>query len=1031
MKNMKKNNINITLIYLLLSWIVVFTGTAQNKNERKVKQSKKNSIEVKSVVVNSEGQPIINVQIIAGEGAVILFTNAKGEFNTKVASNGTIMVEAFGYKDKVYRLAESIVPRKIVLEKEALFASKESMIGLADGSEITQRNLVGAVSLISGKSLTTYPDLVVSNALQGKAAGLIVRNNVSGLGNNVPSFYIRGLHGNTANEALVIIDGIERPLEDLLPEEIEKIELFKDATTQVLYGSRAANGVLWVTTRRGENNRSFLKVTAEAGVSSMTRLPKYLNSADYAELFNEARANDGLAPFFNQTQLDGYKNSTGVNDLLYPNADYYKEFLNSQSNYKKAVIELNGGNNNVKYAVVAGFTNANGYEKAAESTSLNRFNLRANLDVDVTDYLSLVAGVSGRMEIRNWGAKDGGQTFSALSTLRPNEYPFTISPENLGIPADSSGIPFFGASQNQIANMYADMMYGGNTAERYSNNQTNLGLNFKLDKLTKGLKAGAFITFDNYDYYKEAQIPVNATYSINTYNTVAGVLDTLFTQMQKYAPQTQKLRINAETRRSLGIRGNIGYENQFGKNSINSMLAYNYTKYETQGVGQDVINANYTAHLNYSYDNRYIVELDAAYMGSNRFAPGNKFFLSPAVGASWIISNEEFLKNSESINFLKIKTSYGVLGYDRNTDFLLYQRAWQDQGGTVAFGEQNNGDKPNITSFVRAASPDLKWEQAAQFNIGIEGLFLHHRLGTELNYFNEKRTNIIGFNGASYGDYLGDYVYNTNMGSVDNQGIEGSITWTDYIGDLKYSVSGNFVCSKNKLLSWNSVINPDENYRSNIGKPTDAMFGLQAEGLFGKDVPLAGHAVQTFGPYQDGDIAYKDLNNDGVIDARDVTMLGNSFPRTTFGIDINLQYKGWGLIAYGYAETGISKWTNNSYYWNYGENKYSILALDRYNSISNPMGNYPRLTTISENNFQNSSFWLINTDFFRLKNIELSYTFTNRSVSAVAKQIKIFARGANLFVISTVKDLDPEMLDAGVTNYPVSTNITGGVTFTF
>lgn len=1008
---------------------MVFAGYAQSS--RKGRQLKTTLIELNSVVVNEKGEPVKDASILTGESAVVLFTNANGEFKTKVRSNATIIVEAFGYATQQYHLSQSVFPNKVVLKKDAIFTSEAFLLTRADGSQVFQRNLVGAVGTIKGKDLMSYPDLVITNSLQGKAAGLIIRNNVSGLGNNTPSVFLRGQHTNGNSQALIVIDGIERPLEDLLPEEIEKIELLKDATSKVLYGSRAANGVLMVTTRRGEPNRRSLKITAETGLNQMTRLPQYLNSYEYAGLYNEARTNDGLVPFYSQQQLDGYQNSQGVNDLLYPNVDYHKEFLKPQTGYKKAVLELNGGNNDVKYAVVAGFTGADGIENAATASLLSRFNLRANLDVKVTDYLSLVAGVSGRMEIRSWGAKDGSQLFTALSTLRPNEYPFTIAPEDIGIPADSSGIPHFGASLRQTANLYADMQYGGKTAERYANNQSNLGLNFKLDRITKGLKAGTFITFDNYDYYKESQIPVNATYAVNTYHKSNGLLDTLYTQMLKYAPATRKSRVNAETSRSLGLRTNVGYENSFGIHSINSMLGYNYTKYEVKGTGQDVINANYTTHLNYDYDNKYIVEFNAALMGSNRFAAGNKFFLSPTIGAAWIISNEDFLRQSQDINFLKLKASYGVLGYDRNTDYLMYQRAWADNG-IISFGEANNGNKPRVTSMVRAASPNLKWEQSAEFNVGMEGLFLSNKLRTEFNYFNESRTNIIGFQSAAYGDYLGSYVYNTNMGSVTNQGIEGYVSWSDKIGEFSYTFGGNFIWSKNKLTAWNDIVPEKEAYRSPIGKPTDAMFGLVSQGLFGKDIPLAGHPFQTFGPYQQGDLAYQDLNADNQIDGRDQRMLGNSFPRTSFGIDLSLNYRGWGMYVLGAGESGINKWASNNYYWNRAEDKYSVTALNRYHPVNNPDGTYPRLTTTTgENNFRNSTMWLLDADFFRIKNIECSYTFNNRSVTAVAKQIKVFARGANLFVISSIKDLDPELLNGGITNYPLLRTITGGVSFTF
>ena len=863
---MKHNNYHFIIIWLLSSWLLVFTGYAQTN--KKIRQLNATIVELNSVVSDEEGNPIKDVSIITGDNAVVLHTDINGKFQTKTRSNATIIVKAFGYTAQHYSLAEKSFPEKVILKKEVLFSSEEFMLNNADGSRISQLRLVGAVGSIQGNDLLTFPDLVLTNSLQGKAAGLIIRNNVNGLGNNTPSVFIRGLHTNGASQALIVIDGIERPLEDLLPEEIESIELLKDATSKVLYGSRAANGVLMVTTRRGKSNRHSLKITTEAGLNQVTRLPQYLNAYQYANLYNEARINDGLTPFYNEQQLNGYQHSQGANDLLYPNVDNYREFLKPQTSYKKAVLEMNSGSGSVKYAVIAGFTEADGIENSANKTLLDRFNLRANLDVDVTNYLSLIAGVSGRMEIRSWGSLNGAQLFTALSTHRPNEYPLTILPEDIGIPPDSLGLPYFGAGIRQPSNLYADMMYGGKTSERYANNQSNLGLNFKLERITPGLTANAFITFDNYDYHMENQIPVNATYAVNTYLDANALLDTLFTQMITYAPATQKSRVNAETSRSLGLRANIGYENHFGVHNVSSMLGYNYAKYEVKGAEQDIVNANYTAHLNYDYDNKYIVECNAVLMGSNRFAPSNKFFLSPTIGVAWIVSNEDFFDQLKNVDFLKLKASYGLLGYDRNTDYFLYQRAWADNG-TVSFGEANNGEKPRVTNMVRAASPNLKWEQSVEFNVGVEGLLIHNKFKTELNYFNENRTRIIGFQSAGYGDYLGNYVYNTNMGSVINQGIESYLSWSDKIGKFNYTVGGNFIWSENKLITWNDVVPVTEVYRSPIGKPTDAMFGLDSSGLFGKDILLTNHPFQSFGPYQNGDLAYNDLNSDNKIDDRD------------------------------------------------------------------------------------------------------------------------------------------------------------------
>ncbi len=924
----------IRLIGLIFVLIVGSSLTfAQNKSKRK--SAKKPLVEVVSIVTDEKGSPLKNVSIICGEGAVVLYTDAKGRFQTKVENDATVMVEALGYEDKVYKLTGSnIVPEKIVLKKEPLFLTEESLVNRADGGKTYKGNEVGATSVLENGQFGTFPDLTLTNMLQGKMLGLQVRSTVSGLGNNTPDLFIRGQHGMSENTAIVIIDGVERPAADLIPEEIERIELLKDATAKILYGARAANGVLWVTTRRGKANRRIYNATAEAGVVQMTRTPDFLNSYQYANLYNEARANDGLTPYYNQKQLEGYKNSKGANDLLYPNVDLYDQLLNKNANYRKVSFDMTGGTDRVRYALIAGYVGGSGFEDVTYTPQLHRLTLRGNLDFNVTDFLTISADVAGRMEMRKWGQLDCGQVFTALSTHRPNEYPLTMSPEETGL-ASSDGIPLFGASLLRPMNAYAETMYGGYTDERYTRSQTNIGLKFDLDMLTKGLKAGAFLSFDNYDYLQLSLSKVYPTYAIKTYRNFAGEEQIMYTQMKKTDVATSQSRKSTTLQQTLGWNAFAAYENTFNqKHDVSARLTYMYSKTTNQGVTQDIITTN-------------------------------------------------------------------------------------------------NGATAYYSTFVRAGNPNLKWEKAAEWNIGVEGLFLNNRLYTEINYFREKHTDIIGSVDASYGDYTGNFTYQDNMGSVLNHGIEGMFTWSDRINDWSYSVGANFVWSKNKVLKWNQVKHGEE-YRYTVGRSTDAMMGLVAEGLFGKDVAINGHAPQTFADYQEGDIAYKDLNGDKIIDGRDVKELGNSFPRTTLGIDFNVSYKGWGLYLQGYSELGVHTWATNAYYWNNGEGKYSKLALDRYHPANNPTGSYPRLTTTAgENNFRNSSFWLKNTSFFRMKNVELSYTFNQFSPSSVVKKMKVFARGANLFVLSSVKDLDPELLNAGVTNYPVTRTFTGGVSFVF
>lgn len=1017
---------------LYIAFVILFLGAGtfsqvQAQGRKKMKTNKASLlVNIKTKVVDENGKPIYGAELITSEGAISVFTDKNGmaEFNSK--ANGTILVEALGYEDVVINIANRKFPKILKMVKTEMYSSGKYLIGRYDGGKTTQKNLVGAVSSIDGMDLATYPEFSLSNTLQGRLAGVVADAAGGGLANNVSSIYVRGQHRKDDNAAIVIVDGIERDWNDLIPEEIEKIEVMKDATAKILYGSRAANGVLVITTKRGEANKRVIKASLEAGAMIMTRTPKYLDSYNYATLYNEARMNDGLPPFYTQQQLEGYKNSTGVNDLFYPNVDFYDNLLHDQSMYRKAVFDLNGGTDKVRYALVANYVGGNGFEKAGVRPDLNRINVRGNLDIKATDFLNVVADGAVRLENRKVGYLGCEKVFTQLSTTRPNEYPFLIHPEVLGLAPSYDGIPYFGASLSHPDNLYTDMQYGGYSQERYIVSQTNLGLDFNLDSILKGLKASGFITFDNYSYFKKGQTNIYPTYAV--LGTANGIRPEI-KQMRLISEQSNQQKQGDETRRTLGWRGNVSYNNVFGKHGVGAVLAYNYYQKEIKGDDQDIKNSNATLRLNYSFDNKYIVEATGALMGSNRFVGKNRYFMSGAVGAAWVLSNEQFIKQADFINFLKLKASWGLLGYDKSTDYLLYDTAWED-GGTVLFANEGT-TTAHYTQFVRIGNPDLKWESSNEYNVGVEGLLFNNRLSFDVNYFNETRSNIIGMNSAAYADVLGTFISYENIGKVKNHGFDVNVEWSDKSGDISYSVGANLLWSKNKLVEW-SEVDYNEDYLKKVGQSTDVIMGYEAMGLFGKNVKLDNGVFQTLGNYQEGDIAYKDLNGDKIIDSRDQKAIGNSFPRTSLGVDFNIGYKGWNLYVLGTSEFGLDNLLNNTYFWNKGEGKYSVETLDRYHSVNNPNGTYPRLTTTEgTNNFVNSTYWVEDGSFFRLKNVELSYTFGWEHKNLVCKKIKLFARGTNLFVISKEKNLDPEVINAGVTNYPLYSTVTGGINITF
>ena len=1011
---------------LLLSLLVV-SAMAQRKRIMRVKTG---SIQLKGKIVDDSGNPVVSASITTGEGAAVHYTNKNGVFQMRVKPEAILLVEHAGFEPATIDLKSRSFPEELILMRTDLLVSDNDIRDRPDGGYTYQRFYTGAISTVQMDLLKKYPDLTINNAMQGQAAGLIARPTNGGIGYNSADLFVRGMHGMGNNQAMVVIDGIQRPMADITPEEIESIEILKDAVSKIAFGPSAANGVINVKTKRGVANKGIVRTTIESGIMKSDHHPDYLNAFAYAQLYNEARHNDGLPDYYTQRQLEGYRNTKGANDLLYPDVDYYNYFVGPQSTYRKAAVEFFGGNRNVKYAMVIGYTGSGGLEKVGKRSDLNRLNVRGNLDMRINDYMVARADVAGRMEIKNWGKVDGAGIFNTIATRKPNEYPFVIDAADIGLPASDDGIPYFGTSDRFADNLYADLTYGGKTSERYINSQTNLGLDFDFNKFVKGLKAGAYITFDNYSYLRQQLSNVYPTYSVQPYLDAEGNEQVLFTQKRKISIQKDQSIASNEIRRTNGWRANLGYEKSWGRHDVAANVSYRYFREENKGLVQNAIEANYNLRLNYMYARKYILEANAAYMGSNRFIDDRKFYPSSAIGAAWIISEEPFARSSRVINFLKLKSSYGVLGYVGNTGFDLYKSSWHENG-TIGFNEQNN-TPVYITSLTRVGNPDLRWERSREVNIGLEGVLLNRRLSGEVNYFIEKHDNIIGSNGALYTSFTGDYMMMTNMGAAQNKGADVNITWQEKSGAaFTWSVGVNATYSKTKLLQWNEVSGL-EDYRKTVGKPVDALFGLQALGLFGKDIVLQQHPFQTFGPYQNGDIAYADLNNDLVIDSRDETMIGNEFPRWAWGAHVELQYKQWGLYLLGTAETGVDKLLNNSYYWNTGEGNYAAMVQDRYHETINPSGSYPRLTvTNGANSYRNTDFWVKNTAFLRLKNVELSYTFINKNATGFYRQLKLFARGANLLLLSGYKEMDPERPLAGVTNYPTYMGLTGGISVTF
>ena len=984
------------------------------------KRSKQYS-EIKAKIVDKEGNPIQSVRITVDEGIFESSTDKQGKFSLKVTDNSTLVFDVPGFEPQY--LGVSVIKQNpvVVMEKSIPYGGVKDEVELPFRKTIA-REIVGATSTIDEDAISSSNQMNVLNILSGKAPGLNVSQVPTEPGRSATVLNIRGLSRSaTDNAPLIIIDGIERPLEDLTPEEIESITVLKDATSKILYGPKAVNGVLLVKTKRGIKYKRDRQFNIEFGAQTPVRMPEYLNSADYATMYNQARINDGLSPYYTQTDIDGYR--MGTNPVLYPDVDFHKLCLNDHMSYRKAIAQFRGGNESAQYYVNATYAGYGGYEAVGKNNTSNKFNLRVNLDYKVNDWLKAFVDIAGQMEFYTTNYMSADKLFSRLSSHRPNAYPIKFSDPG------NPGTEIYGAMENanlssSRENIYAEMAVGGSKENTVRKGQTNIGFDLSLDRYVKGLSAKAYVTFDVYNYLVVGKNENFSSYRpIFNENSLIG--KELLTVEKKVS---DKSRIADQMYRNYGYFGQLSYDRTFqAKHQLKSDLVIFQSRRENLGSSQDDVNRTFALRTNYVYNKKWIAELDMAVMGSSRFTKGNRYGYFPTVGVAWIASEEKFLKDKEWLDFLKIKASTGLLGTDNYFDFFLFESRWNTSQSTH-FGPKLEEDV-NTSTLVHVGNPDLTWEKSFEINIGAEASFLNC-LTADFNYFNNYRYDILTPT-TSFSSINGGELMYRNYGSVRNQGVELALEYSGNIGKLHYSIGGNTIWSKAVYEKTDDMEGLSSN-RKKEGKPVDTRFGLIAEGLFKSGDEIAAHPVQDFGPVQIGDVKYANINNDHHINENDMLPIGNEYPRFQFGLNINLAYKGFELSLSGSGMAQYDIYLNNSYYWMREDQKYSTFVKNYFNP-STGEGKFPRLTTQqNQNNYRSSSLWMRSGNFFKLRDAMLSYSLPQNITNKMTlKQVKLFVRGSNLFTISSIKDLDPEYIDAGVTGYPFFRSFTGGINVVF
>jgi TonB-linked SusC/RagA family outer membrane protein len=877
---------------------------------------------------------------------------------------------------------------------------------------------VGNMDAVSGDKLLKYPTLNPFEALRGQLSGVFIRQK-NGSPTMVDDNFNLNIRGNVGESNIILVDGVERELSPYDIDQIEEITVLKDPVSKALYGGRKSNGIILVKTKRGKEGKNVFNANVQRGVKMPTVLPSYLNAFNFANAYNTALQNDnnGVMPTgkgYDQTALEAFQN--GTNPYQYPDVDYYGQFLNKSMDITRATAEYYGGNATTQYYVHGGYQKEGGLETyAPKPRSNNAFNLQGNLDSKFSEDISVHANFAGYYAKKLYPA---GFNFNTLSSRYPDAYPILVRPDSAG------GTPTF------KDNPFAAQKQSGYIEENHIRMQTDLSFDVNLGKLIQGLSFRPELSFDIYHKQDREKKHTVGIYGISGYDAEGNPL-LAASPLQTYVFQSGQSLGDDDFGQRWGATGTLSWKRQFGAHAVDADAVYYISKYRYAGDLQDYKRQNLGLRTNYNFAGKYTLEGVLNYAGSQSFEPEKRFKLFPAVGAGWIVSNENFLKNIAAINYLKVNASWGICG-NGNIEMNQWRETW-NAGTSYVFN--NNINTP--TALLSSVYSDiLDWPTQSEVDISIEAI-VFKGLGLKFTYFDYLESGYLA-KGSSYIPFLigsTNFMPQTNFGKTGMNGIEAEINYSGNVGDFKYMIGAHLTNSNNEKIKIDEVYDP--NYTTK-GTAWNAIWGYKAIGTYTADEIAAIKAGTSslplpsfIGPQglMEGNIKYADLNNDGTIDKYDTRVIGNNSPDMMFGGDLMLSYKGIELYAMVIGYSRFDNIMNTAYYQINSTRKYSTVVNDGL-----PNGNaHPRLTTTSGiNDFQSSDYWIANNGFVKLQNVSLSYSLPKKWITPLKLSgAKVSLYGTDLLRFSKIKKSDPESLNAGVTDFPLFSTYAAGITISF
>lgn len=1027
-------------------------STEQQQNKRKISGR----------VTDIKGEPLIGVNVTVDGDANGSITNMDGLYEIFVTKKSVVLKFTYiGFKTSEIRTNASTNIYDVTLEEQVNELEETVIVGYGTQRKISN---IGAQSSMKMEDIKT-PSASLTTTLAGRLAGVVAVQRTGEPGKDAADIWIRGISTPNTSSPLVLVDGVERSFNDIDPEDIESLTTLKDASATAVYGVRGANGVILIKTKPGKVGKPTVSADYYESFTRFTKMVDLADGITYMNAANEAMRNDGIATKYTEDQI---RNTiAGKDPYLYPNVDWLKEIFNDWGHNRRVNVNVRGGSEKVAYYASVSYFNETGMTVTDKNIDTydskmkySRYNFTTNLNIDVTPTTKVEIGAQGYLGEGNYPAISSADLYNAAMSISPVEYPkmFFVNGEAF-VPGTSTN--------NNFNNPYSQATRRG--YDNLTKNQiySNLRVTQDLDMLTKGLKLTAMYAFDVYN-----EIHVHQDRAESTYN----FLDTSVPYDMNGQPILQRiyegsnvLSYKQETsgNKKTYLEASLNYDRTFNDDHrVSALFLFNQQSklLYPKGTLEDAIPyrmMGIAGRATYSWKDRYFAEFNIGYNGAENFSPKHRFGTFPAFGVGWVVSNEKFWQPlSKAVSFLKIRYTDGKVGNSEVSDRRFMYLDQMKENGDYGYKFGPNGTKWSGYETVNMAV-DLIWEESRKQDLGIDLKLFNDDLSIVFDLFKERRENILLKREHSIPSFLG---YNTsapygNIGIIENKGFDGTIEYNKRINkDWVIALRGNVTFNKDK---WIQGELPEQKYEwmNQYGHNINGVKGYVAEGLFTQteiddmarweSLSDANKAItpkpfaSQFGTVKAGDIKYKDLNNDGQIDAYDQTYISRGDVLTTvygFGFTVGWKDLSVGMMFQGVAgaERVLNGSSVNPFNGGGGSgNLYSNIG-DRWTE-ENPDQNafYPRLsygseTTSNINNFQKSTWWVRNMNFLRLKTLQISYNLPKPWVNKVhLKNAAVYVMGTNLFTLSRFKLWDPELNTDNGASYPNTTSYSVGINFTF